>query len=118
MPRHVLIAVPDLFFLARIEAAATLAGTSLERCASAELTARCAARRPDLVILDLHAGGDPLAGVRALKAAAELASIPVVGFYSHVEQDTRRLAQQAGVDQVLPRSAFTSRLAELLAGGA
>jgi hypothetical protein len=40
-----------------------------------------------------------------------------VGFYPHVDQETRRAAEAAGVDDVLPRSTFTARLAELIAGG-
>jgi NADH:ubiquinone oxidoreductase subunit 6 (subunit J) len=39
-----------------------------------------------------------------------------VGFYPHVDRALREAALAAGVDQVLPRSAFTVRLAALLAG--
>ena len=40
----------------------------------------------------------------------------VVGFYSHVDQATREAALASGVDDVLPRSAFTARLPAILAG--
>jgi len=39
-----------------------------------------------------------------------------VGFYSHVEAATRDAAHAAGIDLVLPRSAFAARLADLLRG--
>lgn len=115
-PRRVLIAVPDLFFVTRIRAVAGRVAVAIEECPLETLAERCAADAPALVILDLHAPGDVLATVRTLKADARGARIPIVGFYSHVDGETRRRAIEAGVDHVLPRSAFTARLPELLAG--
>jgi DNA-binding NarL/FixJ family response regulator len=66
------------------------------------------------VLIDLHAT-DAVALVTALKAAAP--TVPVVGFYSHVETALRRDALAAGADAALPRSQFVSRLAALLARG-
>jgi len=43
-----------------------------------------------------------------------LASIPTVGFVSHVQTDLIDAARQAGVGEVMARSAFTARLAEIL----
>jgi hypothetical protein len=40
----------------------------------------------------------------------------MVGFYSHVDTATRDAALAAGVETVLPRSAFVARLPELLRG--
>lgn len=114
--RRAIVCVPDLFFLTRIQAAAKRTGAAIEECAPAALAGRCAAAPPALVILDLHGPGDPLAAVRALKSSRATAGIPVVGFYSHVDSELRRRALAAGVDRVLPRSAFTAKLEELLAG--
>lgn len=70
---------------------------------------------PSLVILDLNsARTNPLGIVAAMKQEAALASIPTVGFASHVQTDVINAARQAGVDEVLARSAFTARLAEIL----
>jgi len=110
------VAVPDLFFLSRIQAVSRQAGVAIEECPLARLIERCVAVPPALLILDLHATGDPLAVVRTLKSDARTASIPIVGFYSHVDHELRRLALAAGVDHVLPRSAFTAKLPGLLAG--
>ena len=52
----------------------------------------------------------------ALKADDRTRAVPVVGFYSHVETALRRSALEAGIDEALPRSAFTQRLPELLSG--
>ena len=111
-----LVSVPDLFFLTRIHAAAHHAGVTIEECALAELEQRCEAGLAVMVILDLHAPGDPLAVARALKSNPASAATPIVGFYSHVDQNLRQRALAAGVDRVLPRSAFTARLPALLAG--
>jgi CheY-like chemotaxis protein len=116
--RLVLVAVPDLFFLTRIRAVADASGARMEECGPAELPERTRQLRPDLVIVDLHAPGDPLESVRALKRDAAVASIHVVGFYSHVDQELRARAEQAGVDAVLPRSAFTAKLPRLILGSA
>ena len=56
--------------------------------------------------------------VRDLKRDPATRGVPVAGYYAHVDQETRRAAEAAGVDPVLPRSAFTARLAQLLTGAA
>ena len=108
--------VPDLFFATRISGTAQQLGVALEMPAldAAQETIRRAP--PDLVILDLHAPGDPLGLARALRADDATRSIPVIGFYAHVDRALREAALAAGLDQVLPRSAFTVRLAALLKG--
>jgi hypothetical protein len=52
-----------------------------------------------------------------MKADPELAGIPTLGFVSHVRTDLIQAAQQAGADEVLPRSAFTAQLPEILERG-
>ncbi len=116
MPRHVLVVIDDLFFVARVRETARHLGVTLEETTLADALSRIARRRPDLAIIDLHGPGDPFAVVAAAKATAELKDVEWLGFYSHVDEDTRRKALVAGVDHVLPRSAFTRRLAELLQG--
>ncbi len=115
--RRVLALVPDLFFAARLAETARAAGVALESADPATAFERCRAAAPDLVIVDLHAAGDPLAAVRALKSDPATRGIPVIGFHSHVDVELRDRALAAGVDRVMPRSAFTVRLAALLAGG-
>jgi CheY-like chemotaxis protein len=76
------------------------------------------ASSPALVIFDLNnPRTDPLGTVAVMKGDPTLASIPTVGFVSHVQSDLIDAARVAGVDEVLARSAFTARLAEILSGG-
>ena len=74
---------------------------------------------PSLVILDLNsARTDPLGIVTAMKREPALASIPTIGFVSHVQTDLIDAARQAGVGDVMARSAFTARLPDILLGRA
>ena len=70
---------------------------------------------PSLVILDLNASRpDPLGTVASMKGDPALATIPTIGFVSHVRTDIIDAARQAGVGEVMARSAFTARLADIL----
>lgn len=42
--------------------------------------------------------------------------IPVLGYYSHVDVDTRKAAEAAGVDLVVPRSRMARELPALVEG--
>lgn len=110
--------VPDLFFAARIAGAAEHLPVTLETPAPGEAFEAIRRSPPGLVILDLHAPGDPLSLVRALRADPATRTVPIVGFYAHVDRALRAAALAAGLNQVLPRSAFSARLAALLTGEA
>jgi CheY-like chemotaxis protein len=53
---------------------------------------------------------------KQLKADEQLRSIPLLGFFSHVQTELQHQAEQAGFDQVIPRSAFSKYLGEILSG--
>lgn len=109
-------AVEDLFFGARLLETARQLNVWLRLVQTAtDLLAQARTSRPDLVILDLDAAGcRPLDALRALKADPDLAGIPILGFLSHVHRDLKRAAAEAGCDRILPRSAFTAELPEIL----
>jgi len=56
--------------------------------------------------------------VSSMKQDPALAAIPTVGYASHVQTDVIDAARQAGVGDVMARSAFTQQLAEILQGKA
>jgi acetylornithine deacetylase/succinyl-diaminopimelate desuccinylase-like protein len=108
MARIVALA-PDLFFASKIEATLEAAGHEVEMVSSVEDTAE-AAGRAELVIVDLHADGLDPAGL-----AARLGGKPLLGFYSHVDVDTRAQAERAGFDLVVPRSRMARDMPGLVA---
>jgi PleD family two-component response regulator len=114
----VLALVDDLMFTSKIKTTAKQVGVDVAfaRSSDAALTGM-RMKTPALVILDLNnSRTDPLGTVAAMKGDPALASIPTVGFVSHVQADLIDAARVAGVDDVLARSAFTARLAEILTG--
>jgi len=114
-PRVVAV-VPDLFFATRITATAGQVGAEIELAPPATALAAIRSAPPALVVLDLHAPGDPLGLVRALRSDPATRALRVIGFYSHVDRALREAALAAGVDEAIPRSAFTRRLPSILKG--
>jgi CheY-like chemotaxis protein len=67
------------------------------------------------VIFDLNSlGCRPLEAIRRLKADPALKETAVLGFLSHVQHDLKAAAAEAGCDRILPRSAFTAELPDIL----
>jgi hypothetical protein len=66
----------------------------------------------------------PLEGTELLVADLEVENpealvavgVPVLGYYSHVDVDTRAAAEAAGVDLVVPRSRMARELPALVEG--
>ena len=113
----VAILVDDMFFTAKINGAAAECQRRTERIKSREQLEGLGASPPALVIIDLNSDRlDPLKAIEYLKSSEQLSNVPVVSFVSHVQTDLIRGAQAAGCDYVLPRSAFTQMLPEIVAG--
>jgi CheY-like chemotaxis protein len=112
----VLALLDDLLFTSKIRTAANQLGIPIAFARSSHGALDDMRRnRPSLVILDLNNPRvDPLGTVGAMKADPSLAGIPTVGFASHVQTDVIEAARRAGVGEVLARSAFTQKLAEIL----
>ena len=106
----------DLMFSSKIKTAANQLGVPVAFARSADAAlAEMRKAAPSLVILDLNnTRTDPLGIVARMKRDAALASIPTVGYASHVQTDVIDAARQVGVDEVLARSAFTQQLGAIL----
>jgi PleD family two-component response regulator len=112
----ILAVLDDLMFTSKIKTTASQLGVSVAFARSADgALAEMRKAAPSLVILDLNnARTDPLGIVAAMRQEAALASIPTVGYVSHVQTDVINAARQAGVGEVMARSAFTQQLPEIL----
>jgi len=114
----IVVGVDDLMFASRISSAAKALDVEIAFARSPEAIVEAVrTRAPRLVIFDLNSVKvRPLEAVAALKADPALAAVPTVGFVSHVQADLIALAREAGIDQVLARSAFVTQLPQLLQG--
>ena len=103
-------------FMSKIKSAASRLGVTVAFVKSMDVAvAEMRKTSPRLVIFDLNnPRTDPLSIVATMKGDPTLASIPTVGFVSHVQSDVIHAAQEAGVDDVVARSAFVERLADIL----
>jgi len=99
---RVLAVVPDLMLSSRVVESLSAAGHQVEVVAATP-----ASTDAEAIVCDLDAAGAD--AVAALER-------PALGFYSHVEVETRRAAEKAGIDVVVPRSRMARELPELLAG--
>jgi CheY-like chemotaxis protein len=112
----ILAAVDDLLFRSKIRTTAKQAGVELLFARTPpEILEQSRTLRPSLVIFDLNsAKADPIQTIATLKQDPALAAIRTLGFVSHVHTDLIDQARQAGIDEVMARSAFATRLAEIL----
>lgn len=112
----VLAAVDDLLFSSKIRATAKQVDVTVQFARTPdEILAQARALKPALAIFDLNsAKTDPIATIAALKRDPDAAGIRTIGFASHVHTELIQAARAAGADEVLPRSAFAGRLADIL----
>jgi PleD family two-component response regulator len=112
----ILALVDDLMFRSRIKSTAQQAGVPVTFAGSRD--AALSAMRtntPTLVIFDLNnMRADPLGTLAEMKKDPALSPIRTIGYVSHVDVTTIDAARAAGVDDVVARSAFATRLAELV----
>jgi len=95
---------PDLLFGSKIEAMLTAAGHEVTLSPS---LAKAQPSGADLIVADLDSEDS--------QALADLGT-PVLGYYSHVNAETKRAADAAGIDVTVPRSRLARELVTLAAG--
>jgi CheY-like chemotaxis protein len=110
--------VDDLFFLAKIQETARKLNVKVEFVKNdKELMDRVkknGEELPSLLIFDLNnSNARPLTVIPKLKAKLKKGT-SIIGFLSHVQGDLKQKAHEAGCDMVLPRSAFSQNLPQLL----
>ena len=110
--------VDDLFFQAKIQETARKLNVKVEFVKSEQdLTDRLkqnGEEKPSLIIFDLNgASVKPLILIPKLKTKLKKGT-SIIGFLSHVQGDLKQKAHEVGCDMVLPRSAFSQNLPQLL----
>jgi CheY-like chemotaxis protein len=110
--------IDDLFFLAKINEISRKLNVKVEFVKSEkdilERLSQNGDEKPSLIIFDLNnASAKPLATIPRLKKELKKGTT-IIGFLSHVQGDLKIKAMDAGCDMVIPRSAFSQNLPQLL----
>jgi hypothetical protein len=99
---RVVAVAPDLLLGSKVEAMLAAAGHEVTLAAA---LAEAPLGEAELVVADLDAENpEALTGL----------GVPVLGFYSHVEVETKRAADAAGIDLAVPRSRMARELPQLV----
>jgi len=94
----------DLMLASKVEGMLNAAGHEVTLSASLN---EAPLEEADLIVADLEVENpEALVGL----------GIPVLGYYSHVNVETRQVAEAAGVDLVVPRSRMARELPQLAEG--
>jgi hypothetical protein len=118
-PTRIFCFIDDLFFQAKINETSKKLGVKVEfvkgdKESVTRLTDVAEADRPTLVVLDLNnLNAKPLTLIPKIKAKLKKAT-SIIGFLNHLQGDLKLKAIEAGCDTVMPRSAFSQSLPNLL----
>ncbi|HEY6273714.1 MAG TPA: hypothetical protein VIX19_17180 [Terriglobales bacterium] len=118
-PTRIFALVDDLFFLAKIQEVSRKLNVKVEFIKSEKdlgekQGSEEVEEKPSLIIVDLNSNSiKPLPTISKLRAKFKK-STSIVGFVSHVQGDLKVKAQEAGCDVVMPRSAFSQNLPNIL----
>jgi CheY-like chemotaxis protein len=117
-PTRIFCLIDDLFFLAKIQEVARKLNVKVEFVKSekeiAEKYGEESEDKPSLIIVDLNSNGiKPIPMISKLRSKFKKET-SIVGFVNHVQGDLKVKAQEAGCDVVMPRSAFSQNLPNIL----
>jgi hypothetical protein len=118
-PTRIYCFIEDLFFLAKIQETARKLGVKVEfvkgdKDSVARLTDLPDAERPTLLVFDLNnLNAKPMTLIPKFKAKLKKAT-SIIGFLNHLQGELKAKALEAGCDTVMPRSAFSQSLPNLL----
>jgi hypothetical protein len=118
-PTRIFCFIEDLFFLAKIQETARKLGVKVEfvkgdKDVVSRILDTPEAERPALLVFDLNnLGAKPMSLIPKFKAKFKKA-VSIIGFLSHLQGDLKMKGIEAGCDVVMPRSAFSQSLPNLL----
>jgi hypothetical protein len=119
MPTRIFCYIEDLFFVAKIQETARKLGVKVEfvkndKESVARLIDLPEGERPKLLVFDLNnLNAKPITLITKFKSKLKKAT-SIVGFLNHLQGELKAKAIDAGCDTVMPRSAFSQTLPNLL----
>ena len=115
MNRKVIALVEDPFWRSKIDNAVRSVGaTTVFLSDPAQAAGVIEPGAPVIIVVDLALKTPPFEAISVLKKAKPTATIPVVGYFDMVRKDLKEKALAAGFDEVLSRSSFAERFADLV----
>lgn len=116
-PTRIYFFIEDLFFLAKIQETSRKLGIKVGFVkADKDVVSKLAEaeERPSLIVFDLNnANAKPLTLIPKLRTKLKKGT-SIIGFLSHLQGDLKAKAIEAGCDMVMPRSAFSQNLPNLM----
>jgi hypothetical protein len=118
-PTRIFCFIEDLFFLVKIQETARKLGVKVEfvkgdKDAVARIYDAPENEKPALLVFDLNnLNVKPMALIPKFKSKFKKA-VSIIGFLNHLQGDLKMKAIEAGCDVVMPRSAFSQSLPNLL----
>ncbi|MFC5860879.1 response regulator [Acidicapsa dinghuensis] len=119
-PPRIYFFVEDLFFVAKIQEVSRKLGVKVEfvkgdgKDALVRITDAPENERPGLLVFDLNSNtAKPLTLIPKVRTKLKK-SVSIIGFLSHLQGDLKLKATEAGCDTVMPRSAFSQSLPNLI----
>src|SRR5690242_5565872 len=117
-PPRIFVFIDELFFVAKIQETARKLNVKVEFVKTdkeiQERLTQNGEEKPSLIIFDLNnLAAKPLATIPKLRKELKKGTT-IIGFLSHVQGDLKVKAMEAGCDMVIPRSAFSQNLPQLL----
>jgi CheY-like chemotaxis protein len=109
--------IDDLFFRTKVQETARKLNVKVEFVKAEKDvldSIEASEEQPSLIIFDLNnAGAKPLTTIPKLKSRLKKGT-SIVGFVSHLQGELKVKALEVGCDAVMPRSAFSQNLPQLL----
>jgi len=118
-PTRIFCFIEDLFFLAKIQETARKLGVKVEfvkgdKDVVTRILEAPETERPALLVFDLNnLNAKPMVLIPKFRAKFKK-TVSIIGFLSHVQGDLKLKGVEAGCDVVMPRSAFSQSLPNLL----
>jgi hypothetical protein len=118
-PTRIFCFIEDLFFLAKIQETARKLGVKVEfvkgdKDVVTRIVDAPEGERPALIVFDLNnVNAKPMTLIPKFRTKFKKA-VSIIGFLSHVQGDLKLKGIEAGCDVVMPRSAFSQSLPNLL----
>ena len=109
------VVCPDLLFGSKLEGGLRAAGHDVERVEDEPGAWAAVGAGVDGLVVDL--GADDVDGavlVDSMRSDGALRGVATLGFYPHVEHETRARAEEVGFDLVVPRSRMAREMGALV----